>query len=197
MFLRRKSYIKNILKDRYEKQSELVRSKIFKPANIALIKYWGKRCNILNLPLVSSLSYSFNNLGTFTSISTDSDKDIIIFNDNLLPVEDYKAQKIIEFLDLFRKEGEYFYIETTNNIPTSSGLASSASGFAALTAALNLLQEWKLNEVELSLIARLGSGSACRSFVNGIAFWDKGCRGKMGLIVLLFSLLTLSHLKWR
>lgn len=175
--IQQKEYVKKILKSRYYNKSSTESITTFKSANIALIKYWGKRCDILNLPLVSSLSYSMNGYGSRLEISLNKEKDIIIFNDNILNLNDRKAKRIIDFLDIFRLEGEYFFIKTNNNIPTAAGLASSASGFASISNGLNLLKNWKATNKELSLLARLGSGSAARSFIEGsLVYWDCGTK---------------------
>ena len=175
MLIQRKEYVKKILGSRYYNPSSTESITTFKPANIALIKYWGKRYNILNLPLVSSFSYSMNGYGSKLEIRLNKERDIIIYNDILLKNNVKEAKRIIDFLDIFRLEGEYFFVKTINNIPTAAGLASSASGFAALSSGLNLLKNWEATDMELSLIARLGSGSACRSFINdSLVYWHCG-----------------------
>lgn len=145
----------------------------YAPSNIALIKYWGKRDIQLNLPVTSSLSVSLGSKGTTTRVRV-SKKDEFILNDCLLNATDPIAKRAWGFINLIRKSGQYFSIETTNTIPTAAGLASSASGFAALVLALNELYQWNLDEKSLSLIARLGSGSAARSFWQGFVLWHKG-----------------------
>ncbi len=174
--IRRKEYVKKILQSRYHNKASNQYVNTFKPANIALIKYWGKRCGILNLPLVSSLSYSMNGYGSKLEICLNKEKDIIIYNGVLLKTNIREAKRIIDFLDIFRLQEEYFFVKTSNNIPTAAGLASSASGFAALSNGLNILKNWEATDIELSLLARLGSGSACRSFINNnnLAYWHCG-----------------------
>lgn len=148
----------------------------FAPSNIALCKYWGKRNEELNLPVTSSLSLSLGHLGTETRISIAQDKDRIFLNDHEIAKEEPFSRRLIPFLDLFRSHGEKFIVETKNNFPTAAGLASSASGFAALVIALNDLYGWKLAENELSILARLGSGSASRSIYSGFVEWQRGER---------------------
>ena len=145
----------------------------FAPANIALIKYWGKRQSPLNLPVTSSLSVSLP-LGTHTTLSLTSDKDMIFLNGNEQSPESSFAMRLSAFLDPFRPPNTYFRVDTKNEIPTSAGLASSSSGFAALVLALNDLFEWNLSQKELSILARQGSGSACRSIYKGFVEWHKG-----------------------
>jgi len=146
----------------------------FAPSNIALSKYWGKRDRALNLPLNSSLSISLGNLGTETRI-TPSDQDCLVFNRKTLQQSDPTAVKLWKFVDLFRgPNGPRLSIKTENSIPTAAGLASSASGFAALSLALNQAFNANLDKKRLSILARLGSGSATRSLWHGFVRWDKG-----------------------
>lgn len=150
---------------------------MFAPANIALIKYWGKRNDVLNLPVTSSLSVSLGNLGTETSLEPIDGPDEITLNGRVVDSSDAFAMRITSFLDLFRAEnGPGFRVRTRNTIPTAAGLASSASGFAALTVALARAAGWDLEAKDLSLLARLGSGSACRSLFDGFVEWDVGKR---------------------
>jgi diphosphomevalonate decarboxylase len=147
----------------------------FAPSNIALIKYWGKRSLGLNLPVTGSLSISLGDRGTKTKISISStNQDEFILNDNKLDNTSGFAARASKFLDLFRPLETFYKIETTSNIPVAAGLASSASGFAALTLALDDLYEWNLTRKELSILARLGSGSAARSMWQGFVEWHRG-----------------------
>lgn len=148
----------------------------FASSNIALCKYWGKRDEELNLPVTASLSVSLGHLGTRTKISISNMADRITLDDCELADEDPFARRLISFLDLFRSPREKYNIETKNNFPTAAGLASSASGFAALVIALDDLYAWHLTKKELSLLARLGSGSASRSIFNGFVEWQRGSR---------------------
>lgn len=145
-------------------------------ANIALIKYWGKRNETLFLPTKSSLSISVPTLTTTTSISINTKpSDILHLNDKKAPEQAIK--NISRFLDVFRKQfsiHDHFIISSQNSFPTTAGLASSASGYAALTKGLNELYDLNLPSQELSLLARRGSGSACRSINDGFVLWHKG-----------------------
>lgn len=145
----------------------------FAPSNIALVKYWGKRDSELNLPLTSSLSVSLDDLGTHTSIEM-AGQDEVILNGEILAADHSFTQRLTQYLDLFRPQNTFFKVDTKNNIPTAAGLASSASGFAALTKALDQLFDWKLDTRRLSLLARVGSGSACRSLETGFVKWHGG-----------------------
>lgn len=144
-------------------------------ANIALIKYWGKRDSDLFLPTKSSLSISLDCLQTTTKITFSNEPfDTVILNNKRVTGQ---ANKIVRFLDTFRslyKIDARYIIETHNNFPTAAGLASSASGFAALAKGLNKRHKLDLSKKELSILARRGSGSACRSIDSGFVLWHKG-----------------------
>lgn len=149
------------------------------PVNIALSKYWGKREPILNLPTNSSVSISLPGLGTQTSIeiigSEQIQNDQVILNGETLAPEHAFAKRVTAFLDHFRaSDSTYFKVDTLNTVPTAAGLASSASGYAALVLALDDLFAWQLDKTQLSLLARMGSGSASRSLFNGFAMWHQG-----------------------
>ena len=169
--LNRNDLVKNICHKLAPVKSE---GAAYAPANIALCKYWGKRDRELNLPATPSLSISLGNLGTHTRISPNSDADMVLLDEH--PAPPAFEDRLLKFLDLFREPGQYFKVETRNTIPTAAGLASSASGFAALVLALNDLAGWDLNSRELSVLARIGSGSACRSIYDGFVLWRRGDR---------------------
>lgn len=146
------------------------------PVNIALSKYWGKRDVELNLPTNSSLSISLPGLGTTTTLSqTSAEQDQIELNGQSLDPTHPFARRLSLFLDYFRPSADTrFEVRTENTVPTAAGLASSASGYAALVLALNDCYQWQLNHKQLSLLARLGSGSASRSLFDGFAIWHQG-----------------------
>lgn len=150
----------------------------FAPSNIALCKYWGKRDKVLNLPVNPSLSISLAELGSRTRLSQlDAITDQVRLNGKLLSADSAFATKVVQFIDLFRQPAESrLLIETHNNIPTAAGLASSASGFAALTRAVDRLYDFNLSPQQLSAFARLGSGSASRSIFEGFVEWQMGVR---------------------
>lgn len=148
-------------------------------ANIALAKYWGKRDDALRLPLTDSLSVSLGHLGTTTTLTPRDGADEIYLNGALVPPTEGFARRLSAFLDLFRAPaaaGHGLRVDTTNRIPTAAGLASSASGFAALVLALDQLHGWDLPLAARSILARLGSGSACRSVAPGFLWWHAGTR---------------------
>lgn len=148
----------------------------YAPTNIALVKYWGKRDLELNLPVTSSISLSLDKLGATTSIAViESKDDEIILNKKLQDNNSNFSRRIVEYLNLFRFNNNYRYrINTEVNIPVASGVASSACGFAALILALNSLFNWQLSKQQLSILARIGSGSAARSLWEGFVIWHAG-----------------------
>lgn len=147
----------------------------FAPSNIALCKYWGKRDVELNLPINASLSISLGELGSRTKITPSDAGDQVYLNGELQSQDSSFARKVIAFIDLFRRDLEQpVKVETNNNIPTAAGLASSASGFAALMLAINDFYRFDLDHRILSAFARIGSGSASRSIYQGFVEWNKG-----------------------
>jgi diphosphomevalonate decarboxylase len=147
----------------------------YAPVNIALIKYWGKRNSELNLPITDSLSVGLRTLGTQTRISICDGQDQITLNGLLLATDHPFSQRTSRYLDLFRTSPNMgFVIDTQNDVPTGAGLASSASGYAALVLALDDLFDWQLDKTQLSVLARIGSGSASRSLWDGLVHWQAG-----------------------
>ncbi|MCH2164439.1 MAG: diphosphomevalonate decarboxylase [Marinovum sp.] len=148
----------------------------YAPANIALSKYWGKRDTALNLPTNSSLSISLGQLGTHTKVAP-ADTDHLSFNGRAMGGDATAAAKIWRFVDRFCGVNRpNLLIETTNTVPTAAGLASSASGFAALVSALNDAFAADLPKETQSMLARFGSGSATRSLWPGFVRWNVGER---------------------
>lgn len=167
------------------------------PSNIALVKYWGKKEN--QIPANPSISFTLNNCKTITKLSftkRDFDKLSVTKNNNFSfdllfegkSKEDFKPkiQKFFERIAIYCPylKQYHFTIDTENTFPHSSGIASSASGMAAL--AMNIMSLEKLlsrnfgtemtedffNQ-KASFLARLGSGSACRSVKGNIVVWGK------------------------
>jgi len=146
-------------------------------ANIALIKYWGKRDIALNLPAVGSISLTLEALKTKTRISFDPnlDKDNLTINNK--KASESQEKRTGKFLDIIREKSDYHLfanITSENNFPTGAGLASSASGFAALCLAATHALGLKSNKKELSEWSRRGSGSAARSIYGGFVEMQKG-----------------------
>ncbi len=149
-------------------------ARAYAPANIALCKYWGKRNTELNLPVTGSLSLSLGAFGSHVRLARHAaGQDRVTHNGDTLAPETPFVRSLATYLDLFR-DGRYFDIETRNTIPTAAGFASSASGFAALARCLNALMGWELSDQHLSVLARLGSGSASRSVYDGLVEWRPG-----------------------
>ena len=148
----------------------------FAPSNIALSKYWGKRDKALNLPFTDSVSISLGNLGAVTNVkNTQEDNDVVFLNDIEVDRNNSFYIRLVKFLDLCRPGDDFkFSIDTVSNIPVGAGIASSACGFAALTKALNEFFSWGLSNEKLSMLARLGSGSAARSMWDGFVYWHAG-----------------------
>lgn len=169
---------RNLILDAMAQAKEPQEFSAYAPSNIALSKYWGKRDRARNLPLNSSLSISLSDWGSHTTVApSESGVDSVSLNGETLSADTAFAKKALKFADLFRCDHNIpLTITTKNTIPTAAGLASSASGFAALTQALCGSFGLELSKPQMSLMARLGSGSATRSLWHGFVRWDKGAR---------------------
>ncbi|MFI6340940.1 diphosphomevalonate decarboxylase [Streptomyces sp. NPDC050535] len=148
--------------------------------NIALVKYWGKRDEQLMLPRTDSLSMTLDIFPTTTRVRLDAGagQDAVTFNGR--PATGEARQRIVAFLDLVRERsglGERAVVDTENTVPTGAGLASSASGFAALAVSAAAAYGLGLDATALSRLARRGSGSASRSLFGGFAVWHAGAAG--------------------
>lgn len=153
-------------------------AKAYAPSNIALCKYWGKRDQELNLPITSSLSVSLGQQGATTELFVSSEScDLAYVNGERIDWASPFGKRLLAFFDLFPTQyGLYFTTKVQTNIPIGAGLASSACGFASLAKAFNLLFGWELPEHYLSILARLGSGSASRSLWQGFVEWHAGIK---------------------
>lgn len=175
---------KDFIPSNYTHSAEKGLYKWSAPSNIALVKYWGKKDH--QIPANPSISFTLNNCKTLTSLAFEKKQTNGAFSFDLFfegkPKEDFKPkiQKFFERIEQylpFLKE-YHFTINTENTFPHSSGIASSASGMAAL--AINLMSlEKELNPEmteehffqKASFLARLGSGSACRSVKGNVVVW--------------------------
>jgi len=154
------------------------------PSNIALVKYWGKKAN--QIPANPSVSFTLNNCETITTLSFEKKENNSDFSFDLLfegrPKESFrpKIEKFFERIETYLPflKDYHFTIDTQNTFPHSSGIASSASGMAAL--AVNLMSFERLLNPSMtenyfnqksSFLARLGSGSACRSVKGSVVVW--------------------------
>ena len=151
------------------------------PSNIALIKYWGKYGR--QIPANPSISYTLNNCKTNTSMEFVADEKFSVQTFLSGNEEKKFAEKIAKY---FRSIEEFlpwilkgkYVIKTENTFPHSSGIASSASGFGAIAKCLmeldqqfSGLQDSDFKLRKASFLARLGSGSACRSLYDGLVVW--------------------------
>ncbi len=154
------------------------------PSNIALVKYWGKKEN--QIPANPSISFTLNNCKTITKVNFTKKESKDNFSFDLLfegkPKEEFKPkiQKFLERIETYCPYLKEYHltIDTQNTFPHSSGIASSASGMAAL--AINIMSlEREINPdlseemfcKKASFLARLGSGSACRSIKGQVVVW--------------------------
>lgn len=158
--------------------------------NIAVIKYWGKRDEELLLPINDSISLTLDENQIFAkttvSISPDFPRDRMWLNGSEEPIHNPRVQNCLKEvrrrlrIQIFG-DGDVcvnndllnwkLHIASVNNFPTAAGLASSAAGYACLVYALSKLFEL---DTEISDIARVGSGSACRSVYGGFVQWLSG-----------------------
>jgi diphosphomevalonate decarboxylase len=155
------------------------------PANIALIKYMGKKDTELNLPDNSSLSYTLNNLLSSVVLEKQAGKKdfwepLSIPGGASFSLSVKAQQRFLQHLSRIKAHFNYdgaFIVRSSNNFPQGSGLASSASSFAALTLcavrAICELKQIPLPPVSTQAhLSRLGSGSSCRSFFSPWALWQ-------------------------
>ncbi|AYN01683.1 diphosphomevalonate/mevalonate 3,5-bisphosphate decarboxylase family protein [Chryseobacterium sp. 3008163] len=168
-------------KENFNIQSTIVSESC--PSNIALIKYWGKYKD--QIPANPSISYTLNHCKTNTTIEFLADESFSVQTFLSGNKEVKFAEKIEKYFKNIEKylpwilKGKYI-IKTENTFPHSSGIASSASGFGAIAKCLMKLDEafsGKNSEEDslqkASFLARLGSGSACRSLYNGLVVWGE------------------------
>lgn len=144
--------------------------------NIALVKYWGKRDEALNLPCVGSLSITLDRIRTRTQVTfvAGAGADGVQLNGKTS-----ESARVGAGLDLLRACAGVDWraeVVSDNNFPTAAGLASSASGFAALMLAGAQALGLALPPGELSALARRCSGSAARSIFGGFVEWARGER---------------------
>lgn len=144
--------------------------------NIALVKYWGKRSSARNLPATGSLSLTLDRFYTTTSVSLDAAETDVLYIDGTPanPREQERASHFISRIRDMTDRREPCRIESTNCVPTAAGLASSASGFAALALAAANAYGLEMSPRELSALAREGSGSAARSLFGGFVRMHRG-----------------------
>jgi diphosphomevalonate decarboxylase len=169
------------------------------PVNIALVKYWGKADEENVIPINSSLSMtlSTDDLCSTTTVilSADVKENVIVLNGEREEFSKRMHRMLSLVKDSISEEGAKVFdttinevvfipksellnmnlsVDSTNNFPTASGVASSSSGLSCLALCLCKLYGSTFDMDDISIIARLGSGSACRSIFGGFVIWDKG-----------------------
>ncbi|CAP37628.1 Protein CBG20661 [Caenorhabditis briggsae] len=158
------------------------------PMNIALVKYWGKRDEQLILPLNDSISLTVDKLTAETTVRMIQvvGENTVEINGRRVELSSNKRYQTVfdEALRLQRKRKEdlnknenkcithHFEVISKTNFPVAAGLASSAAGFAAIARAIQKILN--LNDTQANRLARIGSGSACRSMFGGLVHWKKG-----------------------
>jgi len=148
-------------------------------SNIALVKYWGKRDSNLILPHNSSVSMTLDSLNTTTTVEFSNSlrkNEVVIDGKEVKGQEFQRVSNHLNLLQLSYSKKKFAKVVSENNFPKAAGLASSASGFAALTHAGTHALNQILSSKELSILARQGSGSASRSIYGGFVEWRKGSR---------------------
>ncbi len=145
--------------------------------NIALIKYWGNKNQTLRIPVNGSISFNLDSLFTKTQVSFDSEmpSDSLFINGK--ETKGSGLTRVVSFLNIVREKAGiqiFAQVNSENNFPLGTGIASSASAFAALSLAASNAIGLNLSEKELSCLARHGSGSACRSIPDGFVEWFPG-----------------------
>jgi len=146
-------------------------------SNIAFIKYWGNRDDALRLPANGSISMNLAGIETITRVEFRQELEVDQFILNGALADAAATRRVSAHLDHLRKiagTAVKARVSSTNNFPTGAGIASSASAFSALTVAAAKALGLDLEEAELSYMARLGSGSACRSIPSGFVEWRPG-----------------------
>jgi diphosphomevalonate decarboxylase len=168
--------------------------RVVAPTNIAVVKYWGKYelWESYHIPYKSSASFVVQDLTTTTQLSVEPGKGQLFFtlNGEVIPPESKQYRYVSTYVQKLREltpvlQRYDLYVESENNFPTAAGFASSASGFAAMAKALQLVMKeldeefynaYMSDDISLSVFARLGSGSATRSIPEdgGFTVWWRG-----------------------
>jgi diphosphomevalonate decarboxylase len=166
-----------------------MKARAWAPINVALIKYWGRSNESLRIPVNSSLSICLTRTGTETEVElVDSLKEDEVKIDGER-VEGRERERVVKQLNRVRKMAQVkqkVRVRSKNNFPKGVGLSSSASGMAALSLAASRAMGLSLNHKDLSRLARVGSGSACRSVPDGWVEWVKGNNDKTSYAQKLF-----------
>lgn len=168
----------------------MTKTTVVAPANIAFIKYWGKRSRTLRIPLNDSLSMNLSCATTTTTVEFSSQ----LVHDEISCIgevlSENEQERISIHLDRIRKTAHtqiFARVMTKNSFPKGTGIASSASGFAALTVAATRALDVHMSEKEITILARIGSGSACRSVPDGFVWWHAGRKSSDSYAESLYS----------
>lgn len=148
------------------------------PSNIALVKYWGKHG--MQLPANPSISFTLNDCRTITTLTatlSETHGFQVLLDGVEKPSFAPKIASYFNRIELYCPwiKNYHFKIETSNTFPHSSGIASSASSMAAMSSCIvameSELTDTVINKKKASFLARLGSGSACRSLEGSLVVW--------------------------
>ncbi len=145
--------------------------------NIALIKYWGNRDHDLRIPVNGSFSMNLEGLSAKTQVVFNESlrEDKLILNKKAISGAGLvRVSQILDEVRLKANVNLFAEVVSENNFPTGAGIASSAAAFSALALSASKAAGLELDEKELSILARHGSGSACRSVPSGFVEWTNG-----------------------
>jgi diphosphomevalonate decarboxylase len=156
--------------------TDMIQAKARARSNIALVKYWGKADAELNTPAVGSVSITLDRLWTDTEVTFDPAlaRDELILDGRQKGDQLARVSACLDLLRAIAGTGTHARVVSDNNFPTAAGLASSASGFAALVGAADAALGLDLPDRQLSVLARRGSGSAARSIFGGYVLMHRG-----------------------
>ncbi len=175
------------------------------PSNIALIKYWGKQNAELQWPANDSLSMTLSHARSITRVQINNEPcDLLVIDGRQADQNSPQFKKPLQFLQKIRTileeeidTSRHLSITSHNTFPQSSGIASSASGIGALTLgavaawtgspSFSVLSSRGFSQERLASLARLGSGSSCRSFGGGFVLWKAGKSPEDQETISLFS----------
>lgn len=148
-------------------------------ASVALTKYWGKRNKELILPFNSNLAMTCSDMTTKTTVEfseeyNDFEDHLVIINDEEFKRDEKDVQGHLDRIAKIAGVTMKAKVVSESNFPVAAGLASSTSGFAALTMAACEALGLKYSPQELSMLVRRGSGSATRSIMGGFVKWNRG-----------------------
>lgn len=177
---------------------KILKATAISPANIAFIKYWGRKEGTEDkdiIPSNNSISMNIDNCRTTTTVEFSSDQKedevwIKFFGKDFQRVTGSQFERVIAHVNRFRQLNNCnlkIKVVSENSFPSDAGIAASASGFSALTMALAGVFKMKLGLKELSILTRIaGSGSACRSVIDGFVEWHGGVNNETSYSKQLF-----------